>query len=848
MSLRNFFFLTVSHFALFISFHVFATGEGTVRENVLDKQTKVRFNTAFLTEFNKNIDLSWLEKGEGIKAGIHRVEIYINEKKLKSYSVKFIGKDSEIVPCMPVEVLEHISLDEKKLPDAWKEMACIDIKKMLKGAEAKYDYDSESLKITIPQIYFMHQMPGFIDPSRWEEGINAFSANYRLSGTKSFNHGTKYSMYYGDLKTLWRLGAWRLNTFETLSGGGDQKSRLQHLQAYAQRAIGSGLSELSIGDLNTRGSLFDTLSLRGAVLQSDERMLPWMARNYAPQIGGIANTNAVVTVTQNNNIIYEKNVPPGEFNITDLNTPGYGGDLEVAIKESNGTVKKFKVPYSSLPQLLRKGYFNYSLASGKIRYGAGAEQPGVTEATVRYGFSNFLTLYGGGQLTWEGDYLSLSSGAAFNTALGAVSTELFQSVTKDAGQTERGGLPDSSQIKVGLSKQLSETQTFINLSGYHRLGNNFYTLNDYLQAKERQKNGERSANYRNRLEVTLAQQMPPGWGDVSLSGWWERNNIDPAQGSRASWMVGYRNSYSYVNYSLNVNKTFTAAGRKETELYASVSVPLGYMKRLPPSLRASMSYTSSEARFRTSVNGSHQGENYSSSFSSYFSQSSETQSDFGLNVGHTGTVLQKNLGYSQGMQHHTFSGSLTGAVLIHDEGVHFFSYLGDTLALVKAPGGEGATISGSRFSRIRKDGYGIVSNLLPYEENKIILDPKGASLSFDPGDDEPIIIPTSGAVIKVDYTKENNATALLTRIKTSEEKPLPFATRILDGEGNLAGTVGQSGITMLSITDVNKPLLAKWKQDKQFKNCVIKPDDIKQRVSDQSGKLALALICREAGK
>ncbi|WP_380184119.1 fimbria/pilus outer membrane usher protein [Kalamiella sp. sgz302252] len=850
MSLRNKFFLTISHFILFLSFNALATGEVNSGETTSGEQGKVRFNTAFLTEFNKDIDLSWLEKGEGIKPGMHRVDIYINGDKLRSYNVNFIKEGDSVIPCIPASVLQHIGLDEKKLPLNWKESICIDIAQKVKGAEAKYDYDSESLKITIPQVYFLQQIAGFIDPSRWDEGINAFSANYSLNGSKSYYRGTEYGTYYGDLKTLWRLGAWRLATFETLSGGGNQKSQLQHLQAYAQRAIGSGLSELSVGDFNTRGSLFDTLALRGAVLQSDERMLPWTARNYAPQITGIANSNAVVTVTQNNNIIYEKNVPPGEFSIRDLNAAGYGGDLEVTIKESNGTVRKFKVPYSSLPQLLRKGYFNYSLAAGELRYARGGERPGVVEATARYGLSDFLTLYSGGQLTWDSSYLSLSSGAAFNTPLGAISTEFFQSVTAGDIQKESGKIADSSQIKVGLSKQLSETQTFLNLSGYHHLGKNFYTLNDYLQKKEEQKNSYRmqgAGTYRNRLEVTLAQKLAPNWGEVSLSGWWEKNNTNPQQGSRSSWIMGYRNSYSYVNYSLNVNRTFTAEGHKETEIFASLSVPLGYMKKLPPSLRASMSYTSNEARFRTSVNGSHQGEDYSSSFNSYFSQSSKKQSDFGINVGHTGSVLQKSIAYSQGMQHHTFSGSLAGALLIHSEGIHFSSYLSDTVALVKAPGGEGATISGNRFSRINKDGYGLLPNLSPYEENKIFLDTKGSSLGFDPGDDEPVVVPTAGAVIKVNYTT-NNTTALLVRIKNSQGRPLPFGSRLVDTQGNISGTVGQSGITILSLMDSDQPLTASWKLGKKVKDCVIPSKFIKQAINISTGKTSLTLICRETEK
>ena len=40
-------------------------------------------------------------------------------------------------------------------------------------------------------------------------------------------------------------------------------------------------------------------------------MLPPDLRGYAPQITGVAQTNAKVNVSQNNRIIYQENVPPG---------------------------------------------------------------------------------------------------------------------------------------------------------------------------------------------------------------------------------------------------------------------------------------------------------------------------------------------------------------------------------------------------------------------------------------------------------------------------------------------------------------------------------------------------------
>jgi outer membrane usher protein FimD/PapC len=75
-------------------------------------------------------------------------------------------------------------------------------------------------------------------------------------------------------------------------------------------------AKLTLGDrLSVR--YFDAFTYTGASLISDERMLPWSLRGYAPQIAGIAQTNATVTVSLADRVIYQTKVPPGPFVIQD---------------------------------------------------------------------------------------------------------------------------------------------------------------------------------------------------------------------------------------------------------------------------------------------------------------------------------------------------------------------------------------------------------------------------------------------------------------------------------------------------------------------------------------------------
>ncbi|MEX5990427.1 fimbria/pilus outer membrane usher protein [Providencia hangzhouensis] len=80
--------------------------------------------------------------------------------------------------------------------------------------------------------------------------------------------------------------------------------------------------------------LFDSISLRGAKIATDDNMYPDGMSTYAPEIRGIAQSNALVTVTQNNSIIYQTTVAPGPFSLTDVYPSGYGNGFSCNGKRS----------------------------------------------------------------------------------------------------------------------------------------------------------------------------------------------------------------------------------------------------------------------------------------------------------------------------------------------------------------------------------------------------------------------------------------------------------------------------------------------------------------------------------
>ena len=78
-------------------------------------------------------------------------------------------------------------------------------------------------------------------------------------------------------------------------------------------------ARLTLGEQYLTSNLFDSIRFIGATLETNEAMLPPRLQGYAPEISGVAKTNATVIVKQDGRIIYQTEVSPGPFRIQDVN-------------------------------------------------------------------------------------------------------------------------------------------------------------------------------------------------------------------------------------------------------------------------------------------------------------------------------------------------------------------------------------------------------------------------------------------------------------------------------------------------------------------------------------------------
>ncbi|EFC7753567.1 outer membrane usher protein [Escherichia coli] len=483
-----------------------------------------------------NIDLSRYTEGNPTLPGIYDVSVYINDQPIMSQSIAFTvieGKKNAQACITQKNLLQfHISSPDKnsgkaillKRDDDLGD--CLNLAEMISQSSIRYDVNDQRLDIDVPQAWIMKNYQNYVDPSLWENGINAAMLSYNLNGYHSESPGRTNDSIYAAFNGGINLGAWRLRASGNYNWMTNVHSDYDFQNRYLQRDLASLRSQLVIGESYTTGETFDSVSIRGIRLYSDSRMLPPVLASFAPIIHGVANTNAKVTVMQNGYKIYETTVPSGAFAIDDLSPSGYGSDLIVTIEEADGTKRTFSQPFSSVVQMLRPGVGRWDISAGQVLKDSIQDEPNLFQASYYYGLNNYLTGYTGIQLT-DNNYTAGLLGLGMNTPVGAFSVDVTHSnVSIPDDKTYQG-----QSYRISWNKLFENTSTSLNIAAYrystqHYLGlNDALTLIDEVEHPEQDLEPKSMRNYsrmKNQVTVSINQPLKfekkeSPWGTLSGS-------------------------------------------------------------------------------------------------------------------------------------------------------------------------------------------------------------------------------------------------------------------------------------------------------------------------------------------
>lgn len=685
----------------------------------------IEFNSDILdVKDRSNIDLSQFSQKGFILPGTYSLAVNLNAQLLPEEPVSFIvphnnPKGSQV--CLTPELIDKLSLTDKARNELtwWHNDRCLNIES-LSGMQVNTDLGTSTLYLNIPHVYLEYSNPDWDPPGRWESGIPGILFDYNLNvqnqhqmradsgtGTYASGNGT----------TGANLGSWRLRAdwqarYDRRSGTTEGKDiNWEWSRYYAYRALPEWNAKLTLGEDYLNSSIFDSFRFTGASLVSDDNMLPPNLRGYAPEVSGVARSNARVIISQQGRLIKEIQVAAGPFRIQDLDS-SVSGQLDVRVEEQDGGVQTFQVDTATIPYLTRPGQVRFRAASGRASDSKHhVNGPAFSSAEFSWGISNGWSLYGGGLA--GGNYAAASLGLGRDLLfLGALSADVTQSRARPPG----GEYLTGESYRLSYSKRFDETNSKMTFAGYRFSDSTFMSMSDYLDARQ---TGIRYGRNKEMYTVSFNQYLESldlsAYLNYSHQSYWDKSTTEryDLTTSKSFEVAGFRGvNLSLTAYRNRFNKT------DDDGMYLSLSLPFGQTGRIS----YNGFYTSADTRNSVSYyDRLKNGDTYQ-----VRGGTARDGSDVSGYYSHRGSAadVHASASYREG-QYSAVSVSVTGGATLTPEGgaLHRSSLTGGTRMLIDTSGvadvpvgGYGNAVNSNRF------GKAVVTDITSYYRNSLKID------------------------------------------------------------------------------------------------------------------------------
>ncbi|AOF00618.1 fimbrial assembly protein [Serratia surfactantfaciens] len=772
----------------------------------------IQFNTDVLDVHDrKNIDLSQFSRGGYIMPGTYGMVVHINKNDLPEQQIPFYPPQDDpngSRACINKALVEQLGLKEGVMKDLrwWYQGECLD-ESSVTGMEMRGDLATSSLYLNIPQAFLEYTAENWDPPSRWDEGIpgllfdynlNAQSQHQQRSGTRGYNlsgNGTAGANF-----GAWRLRAdWQGSLSHQTGSGQPTDTRLDWSRYYAYRALPALRSKLTLGESYLDSGMFDSFRFAGASLVSDDNMLPPNLRGYAPEVVGVAKTNAKIIISQQGRVIYETTVAAGPFRIQDIND-AVSGELNVRVEEQDGTVQEFVMNTASIPYLTRPGSVRFKLAAGKPSdWEHHARGPLFGTGEFSWGVSNGWSLYGGALA--GGDYNALSLGLGRDLmAFGALSFDATQS---RARLPQEDGALSGGSYRLSYSKSFDEYDSQVTFAGYRFSEQDFMSMSEYLDARYY---GNRNGSGKEMYTITFNKHFRD-WGlssylNYSHETYWDR----PANDRYNLTLSRYFDIGRFRNLSLSLSAYRNQYnGMKDDGAYLSLSMPWGERSTLSYNTTVNRNDTTNRVSYYDRLD---ERSNYQ--LSAGTSRSGANASGYYSREGDIAR-LSANASYQEG-RYSAVGLSAQGGMTLTAEGgaLHRSGMAGGTRMLIDTQGVAEVPVRGyGRTSRTNAWGKAVIGDVNSYYRNKASIDLNQLGDNAEATTSVVQATLTEGAIGYRQFDVIAGAKAMAV-IKLADGSEPPFGATVLNGRKQETGIVNDGGSVYLSGIQPGEAMTVRW--------------------------------------
>ena len=767
-----------------------------------------QFNTDVLDlKDRQHLDLGVFASANFIMPGEYTLMVHLNRETLTEFPVAFITADDDpknSLACLSPALVSALGLKEQTIKTLtwWRAGACLEISSIT-GMQARGDLSTSGLYLSVPQDQLEYTAANWDPPSRWDDGITGALFDYNFNARTTDRKGKRSDNLNGNGTAGFNMGAWRLrgdwqSQMQRSSGQASQQ-QFAWSRFYALRALPSWRSSLIVGEDYLDSNMFGSFRYTGINLSSNDNMLPPNLRGYAPEVTGVARTNARVVISQQGRVLYNTQVPPGPFRIQDLND-AVSGQLDVRVEEQDGSTQDFTIDTASIPYLTRPGSVRYKLAGGKPSdWEHQMDGPIFATGEFSWGVSNGWSLYGGG--LGAKDYGSLALGVGRDLmAFGALSVDVTQS---HASVPASSGVLSGKSYRVSYSKRFEEYDSQVTFAGYRFSEENYMSMNEFIGARRGFQPINRSKNL---YTTTVSKQFR----DADLSVYFNYNHQT------------YWDSRASDRFSLSLSRYFDAGGMKNISVsltayqnksngtsddgaYLSVSIPWGGTG----SIGYSASVNGSDANHGLSYYDSIDERNQYM-LSADTSSSGKSVSGF---FSHQGDKAQVSAtGSYQAGEYSSAGLSVQGGATITGQGaaLHRSGVMGGTRLLVDTLGVGGVPVRGNGgVTYTNRFGKAVITDVNSYYRNQ-------ASIDLDKLPDD---VEATQSVIQATFTEGAigyrrfdviaGSKAMVTILMGTRGAP-PFGAIAKNSRGQDTGIVGEEGLTYLSGMQPGETMSLNW--------------------------------------
>ena len=784
--------------------------------------------SAYATEFNidvldaediQNIDMSQFSIAGYVPPGDYVLTVFVNGQRLgapRDITVLEQKTQTQAI-CIPADLLDSIGLKESVKPKVtvYPNSQCLDLS-VLKGMQTVIDLPTLSLKITIPQLWMEYRDPYWTPPALWEEGINGafldYSANVSITEEKE---GDKRTYLSTNGTAGINLGVWRFrgdySAIYQKKRGGRQSQEIHDFdfsRLYGFTSLKKLASILTIGENYFYSDVFESWQYSGISLESDDRMLPPKLVGYAPEITGVADTNAIVIVRSQNRVLLETTVPPGPFRIQTLDS-GVRGILDITIREENGEEKKFSISTASLPYLTRPGRLIYKLVMGKTRYdGHHLTGKPVFSGEFSYGLSNAWSLYGGTQ--FNSDYQATAIGIGRDLfSFGALSLDITQSFARFTDKKIKG-----RSYRLNYAKSFDALRTDITFAGYRFAARDYRTLTQFMDQRRTgydirspKENYQIYINkYFDNFNISLNYQYSTYWQDKPQTqyGLYASTNISIP-------MLSQQNA----NISLSATRTERDSGYQDDAINLYLTIPLYKGHSISFSESYSRIGKSNQYSHRASYSGYSDRDNYSLNVG--YSHGEEIDSQSSISGYYSRDFSQANLSANASyvpQQYRSVGASINSGITATTQGIALHrSANGDTRLMIETPG-VGDVPLDSGVIKTNHFGLAVIPNVNSYRKSTVSINTSQLPENIETLESTTDITLTKGAIgyRSLSVMKGEKLFAI---ISLNDGKKPPCGASVRNADNRELGIVGEDGVTWLVGISSKEKLSVYWAGKKQ---------------------------------